>query len=406
MPQVFILVLSMTYRYIFLFLHIANGMFEARKSRVVGRTSGGEQRRWITRSMGNLLNRSFKMSNDVYAAMLARGFTGAIRTLPRLPHATAPTGWRSAAALGVAGGRGRDAEARWRDDRPVSVLGRSRTPSTAAPPSLSPSSSCAACATSTAAARSRSTGSTCDIERGERVALLGANGSGKSTLLKLLDGIVAPTAGTMRALGRDVAAVADGQDAFRFHREVGLVFQDPDIQLFSATVFDDVAFGPLQLGLIARRGPGVRATRRCAQMDIVAPRRSRAVRAVGRREEARGDRVGAVAAARRAAARRADGGARPAHEVGAGQPHPAARRRRQDDRHRDARARHRADHRRPGGRARRDRAACWPTGAADEILGDRDLLILRANLIHEHLHEHGGTRHSHDHDVEHHEAEA
>ena len=38
-------------------------------------------------------------------------------------------------------------------------------------------------------------------------------------------------------------------DAFRFHREVGLVFQDPDVQLFSATVFDDVAFGPLQLGL-------------------------------------------------------------------------------------------------------------------------------------------------------------
>jgi energy-coupling factor transporter ATP-binding protein EcfA2 len=87
------------------------------------------------------------------------------------------------------------------------------------------------------------------IERGERVALLGANGSGKSTLLKLLDGIVAPSSGTMRALGLDVAAVADGQDAFRFHREVGLVFQDPDIQLFSATVFDDVAFGPLQLGL-------------------------------------------------------------------------------------------------------------------------------------------------------------
>ncbi len=87
------------------------------------------------------------------------------------------------------------------------------------------------------------------IRRGERVAILGANGSGKSTLLKLMDGIIAPSSGTMRALGRDVAAVADGRDAFRFHREVGLVFQDPDIQLFSATVFDDVAFGPLQLGL-------------------------------------------------------------------------------------------------------------------------------------------------------------
>ncbi len=88
-----------------------------------------------------------------------------------------------------------------------------------------------------------------DIGVGERVVLLGANGSGKSTLLKLLDGIVPPTSGAMQALGRDVAAVADGIGSFSFHREVGLVFQDPDIQLFSATVFDDVAFGPLQLGL-------------------------------------------------------------------------------------------------------------------------------------------------------------
>jgi cobalt/nickel transport system ATP-binding protein len=88
-----------------------------------------------------------------------------------------------------------------------------------------------------------------EIARGEQVVLLGANGSGKSTLLKLLNGIYAPSEGTMRALGRDIKAVAAGMDSFQFHREVGLVFQDPDIQLFSATVFDDVAFGPLQLGL-------------------------------------------------------------------------------------------------------------------------------------------------------------
>jgi len=80
-PQLFILVLAMTYRYIFLFLHLTNGMFEARKSRTVARTSGGEQRRWISGSMGNLLNRSVKMSNDVYAAMVARGFQGEMRTL-------------------------------------------------------------------------------------------------------------------------------------------------------------------------------------------------------------------------------------------------------------------------------------------------------------------------------------
>jgi cobalt/nickel transport system permease protein len=79
-PQLFILVLAMAYRYIFLFLHITNGMFEARKSRIVARTSGGEQRRWITGSMGGLLNRSVKLSNDVYSAMVARGFSGSIRT--------------------------------------------------------------------------------------------------------------------------------------------------------------------------------------------------------------------------------------------------------------------------------------------------------------------------------------
>ena len=79
-PQIFILLLSMTYRYIFLFLHTANGMLEARKSRTVGRTQGKEHRRWISGSLGYLMNRSFKMSNDVYVAMLARGFTGEIRS--------------------------------------------------------------------------------------------------------------------------------------------------------------------------------------------------------------------------------------------------------------------------------------------------------------------------------------
>ena len=79
-PQVFVLVLAMTYRYIFLFLHTANGILLARKSRMVGRTGGGEQRRWITGTMGNLMSRAFKMSNDVYAAMLARGFSGEVRT--------------------------------------------------------------------------------------------------------------------------------------------------------------------------------------------------------------------------------------------------------------------------------------------------------------------------------------
>jgi cobalt/nickel transport system permease protein len=66
-----------------LFLHTANGILLARKSRVVGRTTGGEQRRWITGTMGNLMSRAFKMSNDVYGAMLARGFDGEVRSFGR-----------------------------------------------------------------------------------------------------------------------------------------------------------------------------------------------------------------------------------------------------------------------------------------------------------------------------------
>ncbi|HEY7414967.1 MAG TPA: ABC transporter ATP-binding protein [Ktedonobacteraceae bacterium] len=106
-----------------------------------------------------------------------------------------------------------------------------------------------------------------EIRRGEQIAILGANGSGKSTLLKLLDGLLAPSAGSMHALGRDGAAVAEGIDAFHFHREVGLVFQDPDIQLFSATVWDDVAFGPLQLGL-TQQEVQIRCEEALTQMEI------------------------------------------------------------------------------------------------------------------------------------------
>jgi cobalt/nickel transport system ATP-binding protein len=89
------------------------------------------------------------------------------------------------------------------------------------------------------------------IECGQHIAITGANGSGKSTLLKMLDGLVFPTAGTLTAFGQPLTEDALEDPEFRreFRSRVGFVFQDSDVQLFCSNAFDELAFGPLQLGL-------------------------------------------------------------------------------------------------------------------------------------------------------------
>lgn len=80
-PDVFIVVLGMTYRYIYLLLHTANDMFLSRQSRVIGRLSGTEERRMIAASAGVLLEKSLHLSSEVYLAMQSRGFRGHPRTM-------------------------------------------------------------------------------------------------------------------------------------------------------------------------------------------------------------------------------------------------------------------------------------------------------------------------------------
>ncbi|MBK6554682.1 MAG: ABC transporter ATP-binding protein [Rhodocyclaceae bacterium] len=90
-------------------------------------------------------------------------------------------------------------------------------------------------------------GCSLNIRQGSRNALLGANGSGKTTLLQQLNGLLRPTSGAILIDGAPLDYSRNGLAALR--RRVGLVFQNPDRQLFSASVCEDVSFGPLNLGL-------------------------------------------------------------------------------------------------------------------------------------------------------------
>lgn len=85
------------------------------------------------------------------------------------------------------------------------------------------------------------------IRRGERLAVMGANGSGKSTLFLTLNGIYKPTKGTLSFKGIPVDYSRKG--LFKLREKVGIVFQDPDNQLFSASVVQEISFGILNLGV-------------------------------------------------------------------------------------------------------------------------------------------------------------
>lgn len=89
------------------------------------------------------------------------------------------------------------------------------------------------------------------IPQGTCLAVEGENGSGKTTLFRVLNGLSFPQKGRYRFNGTEITAdyLKNNQRAKNFHKQMGYLFQNPDIMLFNANVYDEVAFGPRQMGL-------------------------------------------------------------------------------------------------------------------------------------------------------------
>ena len=86
-----------------------------------------------------------------------------------------------------------------------------------------------------------------EIEKGEKVAIIGPNGAGKSTLFSHFNGLTEPTSGCVKIEGNPISFEKD--ELLKVRQKVGIVFQDPNDQLFAPTVKEDIAFGPMNLGL-------------------------------------------------------------------------------------------------------------------------------------------------------------
>jgi len=211
LPGLVVSLLSLSYRYLLLLLRTLSELFIARKSRVIASLSFRKEVAFVSRSAGYLFLRSLACAEAVHMAMVSRG-------------------WDDEASDDSRGGDGslnprEPADGNAFELRDISYAYPGNIPGIAI--------------------------ERLDIPRGRCTILLGPNGSGKSTLLKILDGLVHPQAGTAVVFGGELSEKALRNDQFRrfLRSTVGFVFQDADVQCFSPTVREELAFGPRQMGL-------------------------------------------------------------------------------------------------------------------------------------------------------------
>jgi cobalt ECF transporter T component CbiQ len=211
LPGIAVTVLALSYRYLVLLLRTLSELLLARKSRVIAAPSFVREAAFASRSGGYLFLKSLHLAEGVHLALVSRGWN--------------------------------DEEARWSHAARACLDARNTAgdfvfelddvrysyPGGVAGLSIDRLS----------------------IPRGRCTVILGPNGSGKSTLLKVLDGLVYPQTGSARAFGTKLSERNLEDGAFRefFRGKVGLVFQDADVQCFSSTVREELAFGPRQMGM-------------------------------------------------------------------------------------------------------------------------------------------------------------
>jgi cobalt ECF transporter T component CbiQ len=208
-PALVVSLIALSYRYMLLLLRTLGELFLARKSRIIKTLTLRAEIGFMSRSVGFLFLKSLHVAEGVHMAMVSRGFDDALAwdSTGRAPSSAPPIG-ENVFEL-----------------EKVSYAHPGGIPGIAV--------------------------ERLSIPRGSCTALLGPNGSGKSTLLTLLDGLVFPQTGVVRGLGIELTerALESGGFRTRFRSTVGLLFQDADIQCFSPTVREELAFGPRQQGL-------------------------------------------------------------------------------------------------------------------------------------------------------------
>ncbi|MCX7793963.1 MAG: ATP-binding cassette domain-containing protein [Thermodesulfovibrionales bacterium] len=208
-PWIFLMIVMLSYRYILTFSKVVEDFYLAKKARFAGRLDKTIIQNWIAGRIHFLFKKTMALAEELTFAMKARGsgITGM-----KIKNHTIHDG----------------PDFNNSDCIRVERVNYSYTRDTTALIDISLA-----------------------INKGDRYAILGANGSGKSTLLKIMAGLLHPSSGKVFFKGREVTESALRKPDFlrEFRSSVGYVFQDPDVQLFSANVYEELMYGPLQLGL-------------------------------------------------------------------------------------------------------------------------------------------------------------